>query len=182
LCAPCRDWIWGRDHPCTPRVEFESTYGKPGVNYSAWPDGHPATTDHTLGDLMALKYTCQYCGSDNITQNADVELNTGAVVNYFDDFTCGDCEQQSKGCNSEEVPDPPKKYSVLLLYPDYMTDNFGQDTYFGCAEAATPAEAISAVQQQAVEDNGWDVLDVVGSLDDLFCLLCIVGQHTDIKP
>jgi hypothetical protein len=131
---------------------------------------------------MSTKYTCRYCGSDSIIQNADIEPNTDEVVNYYDDFTCGGCGQQSKWCNSEEVPDPPKKYSVLLLYPDYMADNFGQDTYFGCAEATTPAEAISAVQLQAVEDNGWDVPDDIGSLDDLFCLLCIEGQHTDIKP
>lgn len=43
LCSSCRDSIWERDHPCLPREEFELTYGKPGVNYAPWPEGHPAT-------------------------------------------------------------------------------------------------------------------------------------------
>jgi hypothetical protein len=38
LCARCRDWIWERNHPGTPQTEFERTYGKPGVNYEAWPE------------------------------------------------------------------------------------------------------------------------------------------------
>lgn len=40
LCAKCRDWIWERA-PQHERDRFEQTYGKPGVNYEAWPDGTP---------------------------------------------------------------------------------------------------------------------------------------------
>lgn len=47
LCAGCRDWIWERDHNGTTRAEFERTYGKPGVNFPAWPVGHPATNPTT---------------------------------------------------------------------------------------------------------------------------------------
>lgn len=43
LCPKCRDWIWERNHPSMPHAEFERTYGVPGVNYEAWPDGEPST-------------------------------------------------------------------------------------------------------------------------------------------
>lgn len=43
LCASCRDWIWDRGPK--DREDFERTYGKPGVNYEAWPE--PVTTTTT---------------------------------------------------------------------------------------------------------------------------------------
>lgn len=51
LCQSCRDWIWDRNHPPVTRQEFRQTYGTPGINYAAWPDGHPAAEPaktHTL--------------------------------------------------------------------------------------------------------------------------------------
>lgn len=40
LCPHCRDWIWKRNQPSLPHSEFIRTYGKPGVNYEAFPAGH----------------------------------------------------------------------------------------------------------------------------------------------
>ena len=39
-----------------------------------------------------------------------------------------------------------KKYSVLLLYPDYLADTYGEDTYYGWVEAFSVAHAISKAQ------------------------------------
>lgn len=56
LCPKCRDWIWDRNNQCCTNLEFTSTFGRPGVNYEAWPDGHPAKAtiyvvmrNHSLG-------------------------------------------------------------------------------------------------------------------------------------
>jgi hypothetical protein len=43
-----------------------------------------------------------------------------------------------------------KQFTVLLLRPDYMTDNFGQDTYQAQVEAPDVAKAVLAAQREAV--------------------------------
>ena len=43
LCDRCRDWIWGRGGCLNPE-DFYRTYGTPGVNFLAWPAGHPAVS------------------------------------------------------------------------------------------------------------------------------------------
>ena len=47
----------------------------------------------------------------------------------------------------------PKRrwWTVLLLYPDYMTDDFGTDIYVQWACTARPEEAVPIVQRKAVE-------------------------------
>lgn len=42
-----------------------------------------------------------------------------------------------------------KPYSVLLLYPDYLSD--GPETYYGFVRADTPSEAASKAQLQAAK-------------------------------
>lgn len=41
-------------------------------------------------------------------------------------------------------------YTVLLLYPDYMSDQYGHDTYLAHVHAAYVDSAIKAAQKQAV--------------------------------
>jgi hypothetical protein len=130
---------------------------------------------------MSMKYTCEYCGSDNITQNADVEPDTGEVVNYFDEFTCGDCNRQSKSCNTEEVLDPLKKFSVLLLYPDYIASSFGE-SYYAIVEAISPEEAVTAAQNEAADAQTDGENDDRPDPDDFACILVIAGDHPDINP
>lgn len=47
----------------------------------------------------------------------------------------------------------PKRHwwTVLLLYPEYLTDDYGQDIFMDWSRTATPEEAIPAVQRKAVE-------------------------------
>ncbi len=37
-------------------------------------------------------------------------------------------------------------FTVILLYPDYSTDNYGQDTYTTCVEAADRDDAVLQAQ------------------------------------
>ena len=41
-------------------------------------------------------------------------------------------------------------WTVMLLYPDYLTDDYGQDIYLDWACSPTPEEAIPVVQRKAV--------------------------------
>ena len=66
-------------------------------------------------------------------------------------------------------------YTVLLLRPDYGTNNYGQDTYLDWIEAADPKEAMSQAQRNAC------VLDGEDCADDYFVLACFEGTHQDIS-
>lgn len=42
-------------------------------------------------------------------------------------------------------------WTVLLLYPDYMTDDYGEDIYVDWARTPTAEEAVPVVQRKAVD-------------------------------
>lgn len=42
-------------------------------------------------------------------------------------------------------------WTVLLLYPDYMTDDYGEDIYVEWAFTGKPEEAVPIVQRKAAE-------------------------------
>jgi len=42
-------------------------------------------------------------------------------------------------------------WTVMLLYPDYMTGDFGADIFMDWAMAATPQDAVPIVQRKAAE-------------------------------
>ena len=41
-------------------------------------------------------------------------------------------------------------WTVLLLYPDYLTDDYGSDTYLAWVRTVTPEEAVPSAQRRAV--------------------------------
>jgi len=69
------------------------------------------------------------------------------------------------------------KYSVLLLYPDYMSCPHGIETYFSHVEASDPKEAVSLAQEEAGEAN-----QDRGAAGDFHPLLCVLGHHDDVRP
>jgi len=42
-----------------------------------------------------------------------------------------------------------RPFTVVLLYPEYATDDFGGDVYINCAHAGSAQEAVKEVQYQA---------------------------------
>jgi len=65
-----------------------------------------------------------------------------------------------------------KKWTVLLLRPDYLAATFGHDTFCAFVEAETPAQALVAARNAAiVADENPD------GAADYYCLLCIRGFH-----
>jgi hypothetical protein len=70
--------------------------------------------------------------------------------------------------------DPAKKpYSVLLLYPDYASDNYGQETYYAWVQAPDPIAAVAEAQRQAVAAQIIDIDDPI----DFHPLLVTQGHH-----
>ena len=73
------------------------------------------------------------------------------------------------------------KYTVLLLRPDYLAENYGQDTYMDHVEATTPAGAVDEARGRAVSiDYGADVADATP--EDYFALAVFAGHHDDVNP
>lgn len=53
----------------------------------------------------------------------------------------------------EAVPNPAETYTVVLLYPDYLAEQFGEGTFVGKAYAEFPRNAVLKVQQTARRAN-----------------------------
>lgn len=67
----------------------------------------------------------------------------------------------------------PRPYSVLLLYPDGLAENYGEETFYAWVKAADPAEAVQKARQQARRANPGSGVKP----EDFALLLCIAGHH-----
>jgi len=71
-----------------------------------------------------------------------------------------------------------KKFTVLLLRPDYMADGFGEDTYLAHVRAQNPETAIEQAQQEVAKLD--DIDDAKAA--DYYPLITIKGLHEDLTP
>lgn len=87
----------------------------------------------------------------------------------------------------------PRWYTVILLRPDYMTNNYGQDTWVEAVKARDPEEAVKLARGQChrIDNEGLLVVsegldegdaDFYGSPDDYFVIAVIRGKHDDLTP
>lgn len=67
------------------------------------------------------------------------------------------------------VDDKHNSWTVLLLRPDYATDDFGKDTFTAQVRAPTPAAAIAKARKEAI------VCDGGTHPEDYHCLGCYRG-------
>jgi hypothetical protein len=76
-----------------------------------------------------------------------------------------------------------KNYTVLLLYPDYLSsdDPRGFGTYCGHG-TGTPEEAVAQVRLQAADANNYDHDDDFAEPIDYAVLAVFEGVHEDINP
>lgn len=68
------------------------------------------------------------------------------------------------------------KFTVILLYPDYATDNYGE-TWCGSVEAANAFEAVGVAQNQVIKDNQQIEFN---DPDDLLPVSVFAGEHDDL--
>lgn len=71
-----------------------------------------------------------------------------------------------------------RKYSVLLLYPDYATENYGADTFLAHVKADTATDAEDTARREASLDTGLEGLEIEWS--DWGCLLVTRGHLEDL--
>lgn len=71
------------------------------------------------------------------------------------------------------------KYTVLLLRPDYVADDYGQDTYQAWVEAESVTEAIRKAQLEVVIVDDPD--DRFNFAADYFVLAVYLGHQADIQ-
>ena len=69
------------------------------------------------------------------------------------------------------------EWTILLLRPDYTTDNYGQDTYMTHITATTAVRALELARKEACEadKNGPECRE------DYYCLSCVPGAHIDLS-
>ena len=73
-----------------------------------------------------------------------------------------------------------RKFTVLLLRPDTISDDFGHDTYLAHVESGSVVIAQSKAQMEAwVEDNGGpnDIEDDAPGSPDDYGVLCVFEGH-----
>lgn len=70
-----------------------------------------------------------------------------------------------------------KKYTVLLLRPDYIAADYGTDTFLAQVTAAT---ADTAIEQAAATAAASD--DNADRRGDYYPLITLEGWHDDITP
>jgi hypothetical protein len=75
------------------------------------------------------------------------------------------------------------RYTVLLLYPDYIASDFGHETYMAWVEAVDITNAIKAAQHEAMRDSGYYTDPGKDDfLDDFYPLAVFKGYNKDFKP
>ena len=67
------------------------------------------------------------------------------------------------------------KYTVILLYPDYMATNYGQDIYATHQEASNAELAVLMAQESAA--NLYEA-----EPEDFYPLFVVAGHHDDLTP
>lgn len=80
-----------------------------------------------------------------------------------------------------------KKYTVILLYPDYVAENYGQETYMTSVEAEDPVAAVAKARSEVLdaaltEADGGQYESEYEDPADLFVIAVIEGEHADVNP
>ena len=86
----------------------------------------------------------------------------------------GLCHNNEGDNEGTKAPDGLKPYSVLLLYPDYATSDYGGETFYAWVEAETPEKAVEKAREDAT------AAQIAGNINDpcdFRHLLVLEGHH-----
>jgi hypothetical protein len=70
------------------------------------------------------------------------------------------------------------KWTVILLYPDYVTDDFGGEIYVGWVSCKDPHKAAAIAQKKAWKANGGNEDCVSFKPEDMRPIAVFKGRHT----
>lgn len=153
---------WARAMPCPlpldPQAVRLAAFGKrtsPEKHCTCGNCGHRCP-------VSQLKVPLEEC------PDLSVRLEPGNVVPAGE---CNECRCLTYLDNEKLVP--LLDFTVLLLYPDYIAENYGEDTYLAHVRATDALTACHVAQLQAHVANEVES----ESLDDYRVQLCIAGHH-----
>ena len=69
-----------------------------------------------------------------------------------------------------------KKYTVVLLRPDYLADDYGVDTYTAYVEAETIGQAVKKAQKDVFHSDE----NIANSQEDYRLCLMFEGYHAPV--
>jgi hypothetical protein len=75
-------------------------------------------------------------------------------------------------------PIPANTFTVLLMRPDYIAGQYGEDTYLAHVTAPDPTEALAAARREVAKADGNDEPE----WNDYTCLCIFEGTHDDLNP
>lgn len=120
--------------------------------------------------------TCDNCGWTGDQSEAEPFEDWSALADRLDPGSivpAGECPE----CGRCFVYLNPTTFTVLLLRPDYIADQYGEDTYLAHVWADSPAAALQKARLEVTAaDNAPDA-----DPDDYACLLLIAGTHEDLS-
>lgn len=70
------------------------------------------------------------------------------------------------------------KYTVILMRPDYATDNFGNDAVLIAVDAKSPREALAEARALVLEADD----NAQAEPADYYCIAVIEGEHVNLNP
>ena len=73
-----------------------------------------------------------------------------------------------------------KRYTVILIYPDTVADQYGEDFYWAHVSAADPASALVMARAEALDVS--ELTEDECAPIDFACVACIEGWHYDQNP
>lgn len=73
-----------------------------------------------------------------------------------------------------------KPYTVLLLYPDYRTQDYGRETYLAWVDATDPNEAVRLAQEEAFTVNEGEPGHE--DAEDFYPLAVFEGHLSNVRP
>lgn len=75
-----------------------------------------------------------------------------------------------------------KPFTVLLVYPDFLSENYGKETYLAHVDASDPEDAIHRAQLQACAANAVpDDPDYYIEPDSFYVTAIFNGHLQDLK-
>ena len=103
-----------------------------------------------------------------------------AVAEPFTAASTSDSRYRT-GCNRRgNEEETVNTYTVILLYPDYIASNYGEDYYFWKGEAESPTDAARKAQQFLASEHNSD--DATSEPEDFYVVAVIEGRPPMFFP
>jgi hypothetical protein len=131
-------------------------------------DGWPCVIHDLICDIA------HFCDRNKISLPKCI----GHARRMYEDETCAEGKQFEDVCTEElRTVFGLKKFTVILMYPDYAADTFG-DTWCATVDGNNPTEAIEEAKKKCMADNPGPQMKP----EDIGVVAVFLGNHQDLSP